>query len=276
MRKVTVRLTLGLLVLGVAAWVVLPNYRSKAKREGDEERQRDKALAMIMVDQKQTRESIARMVSAHNAVTDWTEPFGGDRFADRLTSEDLTSVLTRRDRRPVLVFGSLVDVITQDDGCKLEVDAKANLVSNIRLWLTCTPAQVKEAISHQEEAREEALKEIREEAGEEESAQQKQDDGRQAEQMARQGYAIIAHVDTVDSGEAETIDDPPTKAEFIFAEGRCLELLYVGRDYSLLTGDEKADLRLNTSEDEAHARREMRFLAHIHRLTQKQDKKWNH
>lgn len=241
----------------------------------DEERQRDKALAMIVADRKQTRESIARMVSAHNAVTDWTESFGGDRFSDRLTSEEFARVLTGKDSRPVLVFGSLIDVITQDDGCKLEVDAKANLVSNIRFWLACTPAQVKEAISHQEEAREEALEEIREQAGHENSAQEEQNDGRQAEQMARKWYAIVAHVDTVDSGEAETIDDPPGKAEFIFAEGRCLELRYVGRDDSLLAGDEEAYLRMNTSEDEARARLEMSPSAHIYRLAQKHDRKGN-
>jgi hypothetical protein len=130
-------------------------------------------------------------------------------------------------------------------------------------------------MSHREEAREEALEEIREQAGEEESSHEKQDDDRQAEQMARQWYAIIAHVDTVDSGEAETIDDPPGKAEFIFADGRCLELRYVGRDDSLLAGDEEAYLRLNTSEDEARARLEMSPLAHTYRLAEKHHGKGN-
>ena len=275
MRSFITRLTLGLLVLGAASWALVSHYRSEAAREREKVSARDKVVKMIRADRKQIQEAIARMVSVHNAVTDWTEPFGGDKFADRFSSEKLAPVLIRSDGRPLLTFGSVVDVITQDDGCKLEIDAKANLVSNIRLWLTCTPAQVKEAISHREEAREDALEEIREQAGDEKSPHEKQDDDRQAEKMAQQWYAIVAHVDTLDSGEAETIDDPPGKAEFIFAEGRCLELLYVGRDDSLFAGDEEAYLRLNTSEDESRARLEMVPFARIYRLAQKHDGKGN-
>lgn len=93
--------------------------------------------------------------------------------------------------------------------------------------------------------------------------------------MARQGYAIIAHVNTVDSGEAETTDDSPAKAPFTFAKGRCLELLYVGRSYSPLDGEE-AYLRLNAPEDEARARQEMKLRAQMHRSAQETDRKGNH
>jgi hypothetical protein len=228
------------------------------------------ARMAIAAKTKQTEQSVAQMVAAHKAVTDWTDAFGGERFASRLTNEDLAQVLARRDGRPVLVFGSIVDVIAQDDGCKLEVDAKANLVSNIRFWLSCTPAQVKEAISHREEAHVDALEEIREDAveqGEEETTQEKQHDERQAERMARQGYAVIARVDTVHSEEAETNDDPPAKTQFTIAEGRCLDLIYVGRGYLPKGGDE-AFLRLNASEDERKARLEMGVRTQLRIATQ--------
>jgi len=276
MRKATARLIVGLVVLGAAAWAMLSFYRSEPQQKRGVEIQQAEALATILADRNQTKQSVARMVSAHNAVTDWTDAFGGDRFTEDIPLGEFVPTFIRKDRRPVLVFGSLVDVVTQGDGCKLEMDVKANLVSNMRFWLACTPAQVKEAISRRDEARQEVLEEIREEAGErEETAQEKQDNERRAERMARMGYAVIVNVDTVHSQEAETIDDPPAKAQFIFVEGRCLELFYVGRDYSMLDGDE-AKLRLITSEDEARARREMKLRTQMHGLAQEPDKKGNH
>ena len=86
---------------------------------------------------------------------------------------------------------------------------------------------------------------------------------REASRRARQGYIVIARVDTVHSEEAETIDDPPGKAQFLLAEGKCLELLYVGRDYALLMGKEEDDLRLKIPEDEGRARKEMEFRAQM-------------
>jgi hypothetical protein len=292
MRKIITRLFLGLMCLGLCAWAVVWRHRSdnkleqdiqkqqgkSIKQEQEIERQQREAIVKILAGQRKKQEIIARMASAHNAVTDWTDAFSGAKFTERLASQELAPVLIRKERRPVLVFGSIVDVITQDDGCKLEVDAKANLVSNIRFWLSCTPAQVKEALSHREEAHEEALEEIRGEPvepGEEESTQEEQDDERQAERMARQGYAVIARVDAVQSEEAETNDDPPAKAQFTFAEGRCLELLYVGRGYPFQGGDE-AYLRINSSEDERRARLEMKLRAQMHSLAQEMDKKENH
>jgi len=292
MRKVMTRLLLGLMFLGVCAGDVVWHHRSDAKREhGSQkqqgmairqeqeiERQQREAIAKFLAGQRKKQELVARIASARNAVTDWTHVFSGAKFADMLASQELAPVLVRKDGRPVLVFGSIVDVITQDDGCKLEVDAKANLVSNIHFWLSCTPAQVKEALSHREEAHEEALEEIRGEPvepGEEESTQEKQDDERQAERMARQGYAVIAHVDTARTEMAETSDDHPAKAQFTLADGRCLELLYVGRSYSFQAGDEEY-LRLNASEDEKRARQEMRLRAEMHMLAQEQDKTGNH
>jgi len=278
MRKVIIGVILSLMCMGLCGWGLIWHNRSEAEQERDRQKQQDNALAMIMAHRRETGQSVVRMVSAHNAVTDWTDAFSGARFAEMLASQELAPVLVRKDGRPLLVLGSIVDVITQDDGCKLEFDAKANLVSNIRFWLMCTPAQAKEAISHREEAREEALDEIREEDGElgEKTPRQKQEDDRQAERMIRQGYAVIAHVDTVHSNVAETNDDPPAKAQFTFAKGRCLELLYVGRDYSLLTGDEEAYLRLNAPEDEARARQEMELRARMHSLTRELAKKGNH
>lgn len=277
MRKLITRLTLSLLVIGVATWAVVSHNRSEGEQEHDLQRQQRKALTKIVVHRNETVQSIVRMASAHNVVTDWTNAFSGARFAEMLASRELAPVLVRKDGRPLLVFGSIVDVVTQDDGCKLEVDAKANLVSNIRFWLTCTPAQVKEALSHREEAREEALEEIREDAGdpEEETPRQKQDDDRQIERMVRQGYAVIARVETIHSEVADTIDYPPAKAQFTFAEGHCLDLLYVGRDYTFQAGDE-AYLRINSSEDERLARLEMKLRAQMHSLAHEMDKKENH
>lgn len=247
MRKLLKRLTLGLLVIGVAAWAVVSHNRSEAQQERQEreiERQQAETIVAarraVAAKMMQTEQSVANMASAHNAVTDWTDAFGGERFADRLPDRELAPALARLDGRPVLVFGSVFDVITQDDRCKLEVDAKANLVSNIRFWLSCTPAQVKEAIGHREEAHVDALEEIREdtvEQGEEETTQEKQHAERQAKRMARQGYAVIARVDTVHSEVAETNDDPPAKAQFTIAEGRCLDLIHVGRGYLPKGGD---------------------------------------
>jgi hypothetical protein len=86
--------------------------------------------------------------------------------------------------------------------------------------------------------------------------------------MARQGYALIARIDSVHSEEAVTTDDPPASAQFIVAQGRCLELLYVGRHYPTSVADREADLRLNTSEDEKRARLEMKLQKEMERLTQ--------
>jgi hypothetical protein len=284
MRTGIKRLFVGLLCAGLLTLGVLWHRRSEAQQERQErEIERQQAETIVAARRaagaktKQTAQSVAQMVSAHNAVTDWTDAFGGERFAKRLPYEELAPALARKDGRPVLVFGSIVDVIAQDDGCKLEVDAKANLVSNIRFWLTCTPAQVKEAMSHREEAHVDALGEIREDAveqGEEETTQEKQDDERQAKRMARQGFAVIARVDAVHSEEAETNDDPSAKAQFTFAEGRCLELLYVGRAYSLQAGDE-AYLRTNSSEDERRARLEMEVRTQMRIATQKLHKQGN-
>lgn len=254
MCKVITRLLLGLMFLGACAEALVWHHRSDTKREQgiqkqqgmtnkqeqEIERQQREAIAKFLAEQRKKQELVARMASAHNAVTDWTHVFSGAKFADMLASQELAPVLVRKDGRPVLVFGSIVDVKTQDDGCKLEVDAKANLVSNIRFWLSCTPAQVKEAIGHREEAHVDALEEIREDAveqGEEETTQEKQHAERQAKRMARQGYAVIARVDTVHSEVAETNDDPPAKAQFTIAEGRCLDLIYVGRGYLPKGGD---------------------------------------
>jgi hypothetical protein len=109
-----------------------------------------------------------------------------------------------------------------------------------------------------------------------ETPKQKQDDDREAERMVRQGYALVARVDAVHSEEAETIDVLPSKAQFTYADGRCLELLYVGRDYSSIDGNKEMDLRLNTPEDEARARQQMKFRIEMHRLAQEMDKKENH
>lgn len=284
MRKVMIRLVVGLICAGLCAWGVIWHHRSEAQKERQErETERQQAETIVTARRalaakiKQTEQSIAQMVAAHNAVTDWTDAFGGERFSNRFASEELAPGLGRREGRPVLVFGSVVDVIAQDDGCKLEIDAKANLVSNIRFWLRCTPAQVKEAINHREEAYVDALEEIREEAverGEEETTQEKQEDERQAKHMARQGYAVVARVDSVHSEEAETNDDLPAKAQFTFAEGRCLELLYVGRGHSFQAGEE-AYLRLNSSEDERRARLEREFRTQMYKLTQETEAKWN-
>lgn len=283
-RKVITRLVLGLMLAGLSTWGVFWHNRSEVQQERQEreiERQQAETIVSarraIAAKLRQTEQSVSQIVSAHNAVTDWTDAFDGERFANRITNEELAPALARRDGRPVLVFGSIVDVVTQDDKCKLEVDAKANLVSNIRFWLTCTPAQVKEAISHREEAHVDALEEIREEAveqGEEESAQEKQDDERQARRMARQGYAVIARVDDVHSEEAETNDDPPAKAQFTIAEGRCFDLIYVGRGY-LPNGGDEAFLRLNASEDERKARLEMGVRTQLRIATQKLHKEGN-
>jgi hypothetical protein len=154
-------LGIGLMFAGLLTLGVVWHNHSEAKREQaiqiqqgkaikqeqEIEIQQREALTKILAERGKEREFIARMVSAHNAVTNWADAFSGVKFDEMFASQELEQVLVRKDGRPVLVFGSIVDVITENDGCKLEVDAKANLVSNIRLWLRCTPAQVKEALS---------------------------------------------------------------------------------------------------------------------------------
>jgi len=73
---------------------------------------------------------------------------------------------------------------------------------------------------------------------------------------------------------AETDEDPPAKAQFTFAEGRCLDLLYVGRSYLPKGGDESF-LRLNASEDERKARLEMGVRKQLSIATQKLYNKGN-
>ena len=112
-----------------------------------------------------------------------------------------------------------VDVDTHGDACKLVVDAKANLVSKIRFWFACTPAQAKEALSVLPKAQSEALEEIREENGDgiEETTQQKEKDDREAWRMVWRGYSVIVRVNSVRLEDAETIDQPSVKARFSFA-----------------------------------------------------------
>lgn len=258
MRKAGPRLILGLICLGICLWFVAWHHSSEAKRKRGIERQGAEAAVNVLAALNQDEQAIARMVSAHDAVTDWTDSFSGKRFVDSLPSDEIARALMRKDGRPVLVFGSIVAVMTQNQGCKLKLDAKANLVSNIRFLLTCTPAQAKEVLNHRQQAYEEALEEIRGDEGdpESETPERKRNDDSEAGLDARRGYAFVALVNAVHSGNGEAIDDPGYTARFVFAEGRCLELLYVGRDYRAPGGDE-AYLRLNTSEDETLARKEM-------------------
>lgn len=256
MRKGTTRLLLGLMIVGGCAWAVAWRHRSHMNHDREIEREQREALAKLVAEIGEKHEMVGRMASALNAVTDWTDAFGGKRFTENIPIGELGPVLARKDLRPLLVYGSVVDVITQGEDCKLEIDAKANLVSNIRFLLTCTPAQVEKALSHRQEAYGEALEEIRGDEGgpESETPEQKRGDEKEAELEARRGYAFIARVSTVRSGEGETIDDPSYKARFTFAEGHCLELVYVGRDYNVLARNDEAYERLNASEREDFAR----------------------
>jgi hypothetical protein len=262
-----VKLTAGIAIVTVLAVFAVWDRHSKTEQEREAQRQPDAVLTAILSKSEQSQQAIAGMASAFDAVTDWAEAFGGERFPERVPIEELGPVLARKDRRPLLVIGSLVDVDTHGEGCKLVVDAKANLVSNIRFWLACTPAQVKEALSPLPRAHSEALEEIREEEeeGVEETTRQRKEDNREAEQTARQGYAFVAQVNSVRSEEAETIDHPGVRAHFAFVEGRCLQLLYVGRTYASLD-DKEAFLRLNTSEVEARARQQMALYSETHKV----------
>jgi hypothetical protein len=85
----------------------------------------------------------------------------------------------------------------------------------------------------------------------------------------------VARVDTMHPEVADTIDYPPAKTQFTFAEGRCIELLYVGRSYMYHSGDE-AYLRINSSEDEKKARQEMELRAQMQTLAHEVENKGNH
>jgi hypothetical protein len=83
-----------------------------------------------------------------------------------------------------------------DQGCRITLDVKANLVSQVRFVLACTTEQAKQIANNL------------------------------AESSRR--FAVVATVDAVHSGQqlAEG-DGHSAPQEFALAEGRCLELIYV-------------------------------------------------
>jgi hypothetical protein len=198
MRTITMRLTLGLLVLGIGGLVVVRHNRAvlSEKRSSQDEVQLVTAFATR---REQLKQSVARMASEHHAVTDWKDALGGKKFVEKLQTAEIAPALVRNDARPVLLIGALRNVITLEHGCTATFEVKANLLSQVRFALGCTSEQAKQFVNNPTEA---SLR-----------------------------FAVIAQVDAVHPGEQFTADDNHSGAqEFALAEGRCLDLIYVG-DY---------------------------------------------
>ena len=74
MRKMVTRLVLGLTLAGLIALGVMRHNRSEAEREREVERQQDqalaKALAKAAAHRREIGQSVVRMASTHDAVTD--------------------------------------------------------------------------------------------------------------------------------------------------------------------------------------------------------------
>jgi hypothetical protein len=90
MRPGIKRLFIGVMGVGLLVLGVLWHKRSDAQQDRqDHEIERQQAETVvaarraIAAEAKQTEQSVALMVSAHNAVTDWTDAFGGGKICQQ-------------------------------------------------------------------------------------------------------------------------------------------------------------------------------------------------
>jgi hypothetical protein len=101
--------------VGVALYV-----RSQLREKREEDSERAKAKAQT----KEVEDSIESLAAKHNAVEDWYKTIPKDRTTETLYTADLTPLLIRPDRRPILFLGEIKDVRNDADKYVLTVSSE--------------------------------------------------------------------------------------------------------------------------------------------------------
>lgn len=200
MKKTILKVVFIFIIWGVGIWIV-SNIASCGRSKQDKEK--------VETEKKiQTERLIAGMVARHNAVTDWNKNLEkkADELKDLYTIE-VEEALIRSDGRPVLFFSSVDDIIREKNKHFVHFSKWLGLLSpDIRFVLECDSDQVKKILS-------------------------------QTERGFLAEYAVVAVVSSIqrpkfdvkaqsmDSGEPGIVVE---YSDIFIAQGRCLELLYVG------------------------------------------------
>lgn len=187
------KLAVALLVLAGVGWGISRTISSRK-----EQREEEKEITRI-------EHSVAGMVAAHNAVSDWKKELGDALNLDPIYTVQLQGVLIRGDERPLLFYASVDDVKQQQDGNYLLVlSSGIDIRATIRLALECESDRAREVL------------------------------GRRVPELENY-YAVIAQirsvqkiVDEVRSGYDSEARDGTSESPVFLASGRAVNLMFVG------------------------------------------------
>lgn len=205
MKNIASKIVFTLIALAIGIWIVsniISSQHSKAEEEKEE------------VEKKiQIEQTISNMVARHNAVTDWNKNFyEGDTLLRHTYTVQVEDALIRNDGRPVLLFGSVDDVIRQGNKYYVHFQNVLYQGPDIHFVLECDSEQVKKIMGHM--------------AG-----------------LFNQ-YAVVALIQSLQrpkfevtafSHSGEDAEVVVESSDIFIARGRCLDLLFVGDYYFYLS-----------------------------------------
>jgi hypothetical protein len=142
------------------------------------------------------------MQTTHNAVTDWKKGLGEALKLEPIYTVNLQRLLVRDDGRPLLFYASVNDVKEQNGRNLLVLETQIDIRATLRLVLECDPARAREVMEQR---------------------------GPEFERY----YAVVAQIRSVRKSADESASNRDNEsgsasAESFVAEGRALDLLFVG------------------------------------------------
>ncbi len=182
---------IAFLIIGASLY-----WLQKARKEKQEEaRQKSEAAAEI----RKVKESIGKVGETYNAVVDWRPKVISDTQSAPQYSVELENLLVRQDGRPILFVGELHDVLSVKGALQCIFDTKGGFSWKVRFYLACTSDQAK------------LLTEIR-------------------SPNPLQRFAVVAHITSASKSAQEAVesDESQTSAPKFWANGRCVDFLFVG------------------------------------------------
>lgn len=145
---VIIRVVIAVAIIGgLVTWGIVSHVRSRQKETQKEREEQQQTEAR----EKEIEQSIFRILQRHNAVTNWSKRFRGNRTMERIYSAELSSALIRPDGRPVLFYGSLQDVTSEGDRYTVRLLVSVNVTTEMRLVLDCDPDLVGRALKQPRE-----------------------------------------------------------------------------------------------------------------------------
>ncbi len=198
MKKTISRIALGLVLLAMVYWLISSSISDRHSEAQKEKVETEKHL--------QSEKSVADMVAKHNAVTDWKQNLNknGEFFWDSVYTIEIEEALIRSDGQPILFFCGVNDIVRKEDKYLVYFSNLFDFLipADIHFVLDCTPDQVKEIMLNRADLFEK--------------------------------YAVIARISEVKKATLKLanyaeIDKVVLEPSNVFiAEGRCLELRFVG------------------------------------------------